>query len=208
MQEEEYEGIELGEGFASADPENMDAAAIIEYDDDEMKYRVHADLADRMVPIGDLVQWPINPNNGDIERIAKSLKDHGQFRAIGVNRGTYSKEYEPNTIAYGNHTYQAALSNGWTHIAVTWMDVEDAEFDEIAMVDNNASAWSWMDQAAAYAVLSKDGVDPERAGSSDAEMQLMAKRHAESDSPPPGEFESLDGTEAAHECPSCGYRWG
>lgn len=177
-------------------------------EDSAAKYRVHEDMAADIVPIEDITQWSINPNNGDIDRIARSLQDHGQFRAIGVNRGNFAPIYA-NTIAYGNHTYQAALSLGWTHIAVTWIDVEEVEFDEIAMVDNQASSWSWMDQGMALAVYNKDGVDPERAGTTQEEMQLMAQRTSgDADAEPPEAFESLDNTTAQHECPSCGYSWG
>lgn len=180
--EESLEGIEVGEGFASA---NDMPLSVVEPEEPAHSYRVHRDLLDQLVDIETLLPWPQNYRNGDTERIAKSLRDHGQFRAIGVNRGSFSRRYEPSTIAYGNHTYMAAMEVGWSHIAVTWIDVDDDEFEEIAIVDNHSSDLAWNDHAQMLELLRNPNIDNERAGVSSEEIKQMQHTEDSYDDPPP-----------------------
>ncbi len=120
-----------------------------------MKYRVHSSLADRLVEVTRLHNHPKNPNNGDIDAIADSLRVHGQFRAVVANVGSYSQNYQRGTLAAGNHTYLAAIELGWTHIAVTWIDVDDQELDRILLVDNRTSELGWNDEGLVMALLNE-----------------------------------------------------
>lgn len=73
-----------------------------------------------------------NPRRGNVDQVAESLRVNGQYRPIVVNR-------RDNRILAGNHTWRAARQLGWTHIAVTWVDVDDAAARRIVLVDNRAS---------------------------------------------------------------------
>jgi hypothetical protein len=53
--------------------------------------------------------FTINVRQGDIGAISESLKAHGQYRPIVVDKRT-------NRILAGNHTWKAAKSLGWTQI--------------------------------------------------------------------------------------------
>lgn len=93
---------------------------------------VAPDLEALQVPVADLHLRERNPRHGKPDLIKTSLRSHGQYRPIVVNKRT-------NEILAGNHTYQAALELGWSHIAVTWVDVDDEEATRISLVDNRLS---------------------------------------------------------------------
>lgn len=191
------EGLEVGPGYASADPDEL-PSGVIEVDEGPSgrRYKVHADLEDDLIDITELRPWTRNPRNGDVERIAFLLDTHGQFRPIGVNKGTFSKKYEPNMIGFGNHTYMAALSLGWTHIAKTWLDVDDTEFEEIAIADNAASDAAWNDKALLLEVIDEGEIDPRRAGLNTKDMDDLRSSQEDNDQdeePPPEEGEDQSG---------------
>lgn len=62
------------------------------------------------VPIDDLVAYYRIPCTGDID---ESLRIHGQYKAIVVNRGT--------------HTWAAAKQLGREQVAATWVEVSDED---------------------------------------------------------------------------------
>lgn len=143
-----------------------------------MKYKVHESLSDRLVPITELRQHPKNARNGDIDAIAASLALHGQYRPIVVNRGTYSDRYERNTIGGGNHTYAACLELGWTHVAVTWIDVEDVELDKILIVDNRTSDLAWNDEGLILSLL-KEMPNIEGTGYDQLSFEELAEKQSQ-----------------------------
>lgn len=81
------------------------------------------------VAISSLTGYPTNPRRGDIESIALSLKAHGQYRPIVVQRST-------KFILAGNHTYKAAKKLGWKKIKVTFVDVDEESAKRIVLADN------------------------------------------------------------------------
>lgn len=93
-----------------------------------------------IVEITNLKPYPRNPRRGDVEEIAKSLKTNGQYKPIVVNR-------RDQTILAGNHTWRAARSLGWTHIAVTYVDVDDYGAQKIVLADNRTSDMSSYDDS-------------------------------------------------------------
>lgn len=95
-------------------------------------HRIPASLQALAVDAAPLRPYPRNPRNGDIEAIAESLRAHGQYRPIVVRTGS-------NEVLAGNHTLHAALSLGWTQIAVTFVDVDDDEAARIVLVDNRTN---------------------------------------------------------------------
>ena len=74
----------------------------------------------------------INPRQGDVGAITESLKEFGQYRPIVVNKQTMN-------IVAGNHTWQAAKSLNWTHIAVTYIDVTPMDELKVILIDNRSS---------------------------------------------------------------------
>jgi hypothetical protein len=78
-----------------------------------------------------------NPRRGNVEKVAESLKNNGQFKPIVVNRGTYTGR--PNEILAGNHTAKAARSLGWTRINVMWVDVDEDRARAIVLADNGST---------------------------------------------------------------------
>lgn len=84
------------------------------------------------VPINSVEPHPRNPRQGDTGAICESLSVNGQFRPIVVNK-------RDNTILAGNHTWFAARALGWSEIAVTWVDVDEATAWRILLIDNRAS---------------------------------------------------------------------
>lgn len=93
-----------------------------------------------IVEITNLKPYPRNPRRGDVEEIAKSLRTNGQYKPIVVNR-------RDQTILAGNHTWRAARSLGWTHIAVTYVDVDDYGAQKIVLADNRTSDMSSYDDS-------------------------------------------------------------
>jgi ParB-like chromosome segregation protein Spo0J len=90
------------------------------------------------VEITSLKPYPKNPRRGDVDEIAQSLKVNGQYKPIVVNR-------RDQTILAGNHTWRAARSLGWTHIAVSYVDVDDYGAQKIVLADNRTSDMSTYD---------------------------------------------------------------
>jgi ParB-like chromosome segregation protein Spo0J len=84
------------------------------------------------VPIDLIKPAGINPRQGDVGAITESLKEFGQYRPIVVNKQTMN-------IVAGNHTWQAAKSLNWTHIAVTYIDVTPMDELKVILIDNRSS---------------------------------------------------------------------
>lgn len=87
------------------------------------------------VPVADLHLYPGNARRGNVDMISDSLKTHGQYKPIVVNRGGKAPELA-NTVIAGNHTLQAAKLLGWDTIDVHWIDVTADEARRIVLVDN------------------------------------------------------------------------
>ncbi|AFZ67087.1 DNA modification methylase [Deinococcus peraridilitoris] len=75
---------------------------------------------------------PRNPNLGDVDAIAESIKANGFYGAIIAQRST-------GCILVGHHRHQAARRQGATHIPVIWVDVTDAQAIRILLADNRTA---------------------------------------------------------------------
>lgn len=93
---------------------------------------IHATLTRLAIPITQPRPRKGNPRRGDIDTIAESLTRNGQYRPIVVNKPT-------SEILAGNHTYAAAKRLGWTHIAATFVDVDEDEAARIVLADNRTA---------------------------------------------------------------------
>lgn len=96
------------------------------------QHNIAAPIAHLAVPIGEVKPYPRNPRRGNLTAIIDSLAINQQYRPIVVNQRT-------NEILAGNHTWQAAHKLKWTHIAVTFVDVDDQQAARIVAVDNRAN---------------------------------------------------------------------
>ena len=102
---------------------------------------------DGAVPIDRLTPHPYNPREGDIGAIAESLKQFGQYRTVVATT--------EGIILAGHHVVKAAEALGWTHVAVTFLDVNETEATKILLVDNRTSdLGTYDDDALRRAVLS------------------------------------------------------
>lgn len=87
------------------------------------------------VPIAELTQFPGNPNVGNVEEIARSLKNNGLFEPVIVQKST-------GHILSHNHVTQAAATLGWTHLDVIRVDVDDMAAKRIVAAANRTAELS------------------------------------------------------------------
>lgn len=85
------------------------------------------------VDIDSIETHPKNVRQGDIGAISESLKAHGQYRPIVVDKRT-------NRILAGNHTWKAAKALGWQQISAGFIETkDDDEALRILLADNKAN---------------------------------------------------------------------
>lgn len=97
------------------------------------------------IPLADLHPHPMNARRGNVGLIAESLRELDQYRPVVVNRGT--RTGRPNEILAGHHLVLAATELGWTEVAATYVDVDDAEGTKIMLADNRTSDVATYDDA-------------------------------------------------------------
>lgn len=71
------------------------------------------------VALSELLEFEGNPRRGNVEEIEKSLRAHGQYRALVVQRSTMR-------VIAGNHTLAALRGIGAEHALVHLLDVDPA----------------------------------------------------------------------------------
>lgn len=114
----------------------------------------------KMMPIAGLQPYGDNPRRGNIDMIASSLSEHGQYRPIVVNLGTKTgREFE---VLAGNHTLAAADTLGWEEISVALVDVDEQTARKIVLVDNRSNDVATYDQAVLVDLL--ESLDGDLAG--------------------------------------------
>jgi len=100
-----------------------------------------------IVDIGSVQTHPKNVRQGDIGAISESLKAHGQYRPIVVDKRT-------NYILAGNHTWKAAQSLGWSEISAGFVQTkDDDEALRILLSDNRASDLATYDDGGLAEIL-------------------------------------------------------
>lgn len=102
--------------------------------------KIAESLLPLVAPIQDLHEDPANARKGHaIERIAASLAVYGQRKPIVVNRAQGGK------VEAGNGTLRAAISLGWAHIAVVFVDDDAATAAAYGIADNRLGDLSEFD---------------------------------------------------------------
>lgn len=106
----------------------------------------NGDLQTESVSIDDIKPHPKNVRHGDVGAISESLRAHGQYRAIVVQRST-------GHILAGNHTWKAAKALGWKQISVHYLDCDDDKAMRILLADNRANDLASYDDTALAELL-------------------------------------------------------
>lgn len=134
-------------------------------------------LAALAIPIDQLEEHPENYNRGDVDAIAESLRANGQYKAIVYDKNT-------GHVLAGNHTLRAARQLGWTQIAATGIDTDEATARKILAADNQIAKKSVYDEALLSDLLSALP-DLEGTGFTDDDLDdLLAAAEPEIELPP------------------------
>lgn len=127
-------------------------------------------LETREIPVKDLHLFYKNPNVGNVEEIAKSLKVNGLYRAIVVNAGTHTGR--PMEVLAGNHTLKAARELGWETITAHVLDVDEDQAKRIVLADNRTAELGQIDPEILLE-LSRDLDDLEGTGYSTEDLDAL-----------------------------------
>jgi len=137
----------------------------------DMEWTGAPDLKPTLRPIEDLILLPGNPRRGDVDAVAKSLQRFGQRKPIVVNAD--------GVIIAGNHTYQAVLQNGWSHVAVIdASDLDGREQRAYSLADNRLSDLAEYDQEGLLAMLEEAATTAgglEGLGFDDADVEVLER---------------------------------
>lgn len=103
------------------------------------------DGTSKKVHPSDLNLYYRNPRVGNVDAIKGSLRAHGQYKPILVNKGTYTDR--PNEVLAGNHTLKAIRDlaeehsdeERWQSVDVWEIDVDDDRASRIVVADNRTS---------------------------------------------------------------------
>ena len=93
----------------------------------------------------ELALYHRNPNLGNVPQIIASLRAHGQYKPVVVNRGTHTGR--PNEVLAGNHTLKAMRelleaepdNPRWRQLDGYVIDVDDDQAARIVLVDNKTA---------------------------------------------------------------------
>lgn len=103
------------------------------------------------VPIDSVTPHPSNPRRGDMSRIERSLRDHGQYSPLVVHE-------QSGNILVGNHRWRVMREKlGWTHVDARFVSCTDAKALQILAMDNRSSDDGTYDDAELLALLEAIG---------------------------------------------------
>jgi ParB-like chromosome segregation protein Spo0J len=94
------------------------------------------------VPIDRLRTMQGNPHHGDIEALTRSWKRFGQRRPL---IGRQDADNESGEIIAGNHGLEVARRLKWSHVAVLWVNDDDATAKAFAVADNRTAQLGYED---------------------------------------------------------------
>lgn len=91
-------------------------------------------MLDKIITVrtSELHEYPGNARRGDVDKIAESLQENGQFQPLIIQQST-------GYVLSGNHTLKAIQKLGWPSVAVTYIDVDDARARKINLAANRTA---------------------------------------------------------------------
>jgi len=101
------------------------------------KIRAISVIETKSVSLADLQMYHKNPRVGNVDAIAESLRENGQYKPIVVNIGTHTQRH--NEILAGNHTYMGMKKNGEKLIYASFVDVPEEQAAKIVLADNKTA---------------------------------------------------------------------
>lgn len=105
----------------------------------------------KKVSVDELNPWEGNARRGNVALVRESLRENGLYRPVVVQAST-------GRIMAGNHTWQAAIEEGYTEIDATFVEATDAEARKIVLIDNAANdAATYDEQALANLLTDLEG---------------------------------------------------
>ena len=155
-----------------------------------------------IVDIDSVQAPPKNVRQGDIGAISESLKAHGQYRPIVVDKRT-------NYILAGNHTWKAAKALGWAEISAGFIETkDDDEALRILLADNRANDLAMYDTGSLEELLRELSESDEGLEGSLFDLADLDDLQIDNEPLDLSEFEKYDETiDTEHKCPKCGYEW-
>ncbi len=104
------------------------------------------DLASLAQPIESLKSLEGNPRRGAVDSIAASLTRFGQRKPLTARTSD-------RVVIAGNHTLAAAISLGWSEVAVVFVDDDESESLAFALADNRLSDLGSYDDTDLFTLL-------------------------------------------------------
>lgn len=124
------------------------------------------------VDIGSVNPWPGNARRGNMDIVRASVKKHGQYRDILVQKSS-------NKIIAGHNTWIVMQEEGHTTIDVDFLDVDDDQALEILLVDNKANDEATYDTTALAELLKQmEGKDLTGTGFTENEVGKLLDKLA------------------------------
>lgn len=147
--------------------------------------RIAEGLRPLAVPIADLVLQTRNPvthSGQSLEAIKASYRQFGQVKPLVVNQRN-------REVVAGNGQLQAARQLGWTHLAVTWLDLTDSQQAALAVADNRSAQFTDWDSDVLSALL--DDIRGLEGGPGLADALLLDDLLGPADEEPAGQSEAV-----------------
>lgn len=132
---------------------------------------VHPTLVDLLEPVDGLHHYEHNARTHADAVLRESLVENGQYRPIVARRAD-------RQVLAGNGTLAAARELGWSHVAVTWVDVDETRARKIAAVDNRANDLAGYDDAALAELLRPLELDLAGTGYSPDDIDALVAKAA------------------------------
>jgi hypothetical protein len=123
----------------------------------------------RSIPLGELHEYPGNARRGNVAELRKSLRRHGQYRALIVqDRGP-----EGFRILAGNHTFQGLKAEGFKNVRCEVHRMDDDLARRIVVADNRQASLGYDDADDLVQLLSYFEGDYDGLGYTDDDVQKL-----------------------------------
>lgn len=153
-----------------------------------------------------------NPRIGDTEAIAASLRAHGQYKPIVVNKGTHTGR--PDEVLAGNHTLSAIRSLAesdaddpqWQQVHTWNVDVDEDIANRIVIADNRTADLGGYDNETLLSLLQtiEDTELPTVGYDEDGLNHIVSQTEVPSFEPQDIDMPRLD-QYSVTDCPNCGH---